>query len=540
MASIVKRGKHFAVVYNYINDQGLKKQKWETYKTLTEAKRRKREVEFKQDIGTFIIPQCKNVNDLLNEYINLYGKNNWAISTYNSNIRLLDNYVRPTLGDMKLEDLSTRVIEKYYMKLQKTKAVPKVQFGRVVEGSSEEETLISPSTIREIHKILRNCFNQALKWELMEKNPCLLATVPKVNRQKREIWTAETLFHALEVCTDDRLKMALNLTFACSLRMGELLGLTWNCVDISEGSIQSGTAHIRVNKEVQRVDRDTLRTLENKDVIKVFPAGSKRTKTVLVLKTPKTASSTRKVFLPVTVAHMLQEWKKKQDEEKEFLGEEYQDYNLVFTTPFGMPIEGSVIRAALKKLIEDNDLPPVVFHSFRHASITYKLKLTGDIKAVQGDSGHAQAQMVTDLYSHVLDDSRVHNAELFEEAFYKKSKLEVELDTDGDEDDDDSSADPLLVSEEEYKEVPAPVATQKKRGRPKKSAKNLQSENADFNGSGATSTSEAAKIPENKASSASVEQKSDSSSGSEDLLDQLLKDPEIKKKLLAKLLSDVL
>lgn len=164
---------------------------------------------------------CSNIF-ALNEYINLYGKNNWALSTYNSNLRLLDNYVRPTLGDMKLEDLSTRVIEKYYMQMQKTKAVPKVQFGRVIDDDGE--SLVSNSTIREIHKILRNCFNQALKWELMEKNPCLLATVPKVNRQKREIWTAETLFHALEVCKDERLKMALNLTFACSLRMGELLG----------------------------------------------------------------------------------------------------------------------------------------------------------------------------------------------------------------------------------------------------------------------------------------------------------------------------
>ena len=62
-----------------------------------------------------------------------------------------------------------------------------------------------------------------------------------------------------------------------------------------------------------------------------------------------------------------------------------------------MPTESSVIRKAMKNLIEENDLPPVVFHSLRHSSITYKLKLTGgDIKAVQGDSGHAQAQMVTD------------------------------------------------------------------------------------------------------------------------------------------------
>ena len=73
----------------------------------------------------------------------------------------------------------------------------------------------------------------------------------------------------------------------------------------------------------------------------------------------------------------------------------------------------------MKNLIEENDLPPVVFHSLRHSSITYKLKLTGgDIKAVQGDSGHAQAAMVTDQYSHILDENRRTNAELIEKAFY--------------------------------------------------------------------------------------------------------------------------
>ena len=70
-------------------------------------------------------------------------------------------------------------------------------------------------------------------------------------------------------------------------------------------------------------------------------------------------------------------------------------------------------------MIEKNDLPRIVFHGLRHSSITYKLKLNGgDVKAVQGDSGHAQAKMVTDVYSHILDDDRRNNAKLFEEAFY--------------------------------------------------------------------------------------------------------------------------
>ena len=151
-----------------------------------------------------------------------------------------------------------------------------------------------------------------------------------------------------------------------------------------------------------------------KDVILVFPEESKKNKTVRALKLPKTESSIRKVFLPKSVAEMLVEWKKGQDKIKETLGDEYMDYNLVMSTPFGLPIGTSSIRKALNDLIREHDLPPVVFHSLRHTSVTYKLKLNGgDIKAVQGDSGHSQINMVTDVYSHIIDDDRRKNAELF-------------------------------------------------------------------------------------------------------------------------------
>ena len=62
-------------------------------------------------------------------------------------------------------------------------------------------------------------------------------------------------------------------------------------------------------------------------------------------------------------------------------------------------------------------------------SITYKLKLNGgDIKAVQGDSGHSQVSMVTNVYSHILDEDRKKNAEPFEEAFYKKRDANPQMD----------------------------------------------------------------------------------------------------------------
>lgn len=100
----------------------------------------------------------------------------------------------------------------------------------------------------------------------MAKNPVIYATVPKYKSAKREI------------CEDGRLKLALNLAFSCSLRMGEMLGLTWDSVDISEEAIAESRAFIYVDKEVQRVDKAAIQELRGKDVILVFPEESKKTR----------------------------------------------------------------------------------------------------------------------------------------------------------------------------------------------------------------------------------------------------------------------
>ena len=120
---------------------------------------------------------------------------------------------------------------------------------------------------------------------------------------------------------------------------------------------------------------------------------------------------------------MLVEWKAQQEERKEFLGDEYTDYDLVLSLPNGRPLEGQVISRALKDLIRKNGLPDVVFHSLRHTSTTYKLKLNGgDMKAVQGDTGHAQLKMVSDVYSHIIDEDRRLNADKIEKVFYQHQK----------------------------------------------------------------------------------------------------------------------
>ena len=102
--------------------------------------------------------------------------------------------------------------------------MPAVKSSKNMDGSGT----ITESTVNEIHKILRSAFRQAVKWDLMEKNPAVDATVPKAKTQEREIWTAEMLMQALEACDNKMLKIAFHLAFTATLRIGELLGLTWD------------------------------------------------------------------------------------------------------------------------------------------------------------------------------------------------------------------------------------------------------------------------------------------------------------------------
>ncbi len=147
-------------------------------------------------------------------------------------------------------------------------------------------------------------------------------------------------------------------------------------------------------------------------------------KTCLGLKNTDTESNIRKVWIPATLGKLLRARKERKDKAKAYLGDAYYDYNLVLTLDNGRPCEDRVIGNAFNRLKRKDDLPDVVFHSLRHSSTTYKLKLNhGDIKATQGDTGHAQPDMVTEVYAHILDEDSKVDAQRFEAGFYARADL---------------------------------------------------------------------------------------------------------------------
>ena len=265
---------------------------------------------------------------------------------------------------------------------------------------------------------------QAVRWELIAKNPFDNVILPKSEYKKRDIWDVGMIRTALDQCTDSKLYVAMNLAFACSLRMGEILGLTWSNVHISDEDIADDNAYVYIDKELARASKRAIEMLGQKDIYHVFTPLFPNTSTRIILKKPKTDSSIRKVWLPKTLAYILREWKTAQDELRALLRDEYQDYDLVVALANGRPCEDRIILKSFEKLREKAGLPKVVFHSLRHSSTTYKLKLNhGDLKATQGDTGHAQIDMITSVYAHILDEDRKINAQKFESAFYANPDL---------------------------------------------------------------------------------------------------------------------
>ena len=114
-------------------------------------------------------------------------------------------------------------------------------------------------------------FRQAVRWDMVPKNPFDDVLLPKKEKKIRDIWTVDVIRQALDNCSEGKLFIAINLAFACSLRLGEITGLTWDCVHISDSDIAKDDAHIIVNKELARVDQKAIDAIGEKDILFMFP-----------------------------------------------------------------------------------------------------------------------------------------------------------------------------------------------------------------------------------------------------------------------------
>ena len=442
MASIKKRKSTFSVIYWYLDNAGERKQKWDTLETKKEAKQRKAFVEYYQEkYGYVIVPleeqfarqideskkeldstdEDITLCDFLKIFVNLYGTSKWSPSTFSSKVGTIENYINPLIGDWKLNEITTKKLSAYYNDLLSVPEVPRAN--RKATGRC-----VQPANIKKIHDIIRCALNQAIRWEYIDtnkRNPASLATLPKVPKVKRKVWSVDTFREAIQQSDDDLLTICMHLAFSCSMRIGEITGLTWEDVVIDEQSIATNNARVIINKELSRVNAQAMQKLKEKDIIKIFPTQKPHCTTRLVLKTPKTETSIRTV--PIN-SYCRKALEKQIIQHKIVMAKtcrknlEFPDF--LFTTKLGTPLNAQLYCDAIERIVQEVNLmrDPLDLmetfsgHCFRHTFATRCFEAGIVPKTVQAYLGHASLQMTMDLYTAVMEHKKVNDMQLLEDS----------------------------------------------------------------------------------------------------------------------------
>ena len=145
-------------------------------------------------------------------------------------------------------------------------------------------------------------------------------------------------------------------------------------------------------------------------------------KTSLILKDTKTEASCRTIFMTAALQEELKQWLERLKREEALDPERYRNSGMLLRLPNGLAVEPVLIRKKFLKWQDAHpEFPHIVFHGLRHSSATYQLMISGgDIKAVQGTTGHASADMLVNTYAHIQQSSRVELGKKFESGFYAK------------------------------------------------------------------------------------------------------------------------
>ena len=183
-----------------------------------------------------------------------------------------------------------------------------------------------------------------------------------------------------------------------------------------------GRGAISISKTMQRANKDALEKLDPNQVYHTFPDRRAGSKSSLILKKPKTKKSNRILYMTKPLKAELLAWLEKLKQDEQNAPEKYSNCGQLFRLSDGLPIAPELLTKWYRLWrAEHPEFEQIVFHGLRHSSATYQLMISGgNVKAVQGTTGHATADMLVNTYAHIQQSSRVELGKKFESGFYAK------------------------------------------------------------------------------------------------------------------------
>jgi integrase len=306
----------------------------------------------------------------LDRWLNGPVKGSVKPSTFESYERMISNHIKPALGHRKLKNLAPDHVQYFYQ--------------------SKLDAGLAPGTVRLMHGILHKALEQAVKWGIVPRNVCKATTPPKPNPEEIHPLNAEQAKQFLEAARGNRLEALYVLAVTAGLRIGELLGLKWEDIDL---------------------DGEALHIKRTRSQAKAGPTFT----------TPKNGKG-RSIRQTQRAVEALKSHKAAQNVERLKLGDLWENNDLVFCTTAGKPLDfRNVATASFKPLLEKAGLPNIRFHDLRHTCATLLLSRGHHPKLVQELLGHASVAMTLDRYSHVLPGMGDQTAAAMEAALSEKT-----------------------------------------------------------------------------------------------------------------------
>lgn len=301
-----------------------------------------------------VVAKRLTVEKWLDEWLRDHARVTTRPNTYRTYEQIVRQHLVPAFGRYQLDRLAPSDVAAYL---------------------HEKAQKLSAKTCQHHHAVLRRALRKAEEYGYVNRNVARVVSPPTANRRTGTWLDVEQARTFLASIVDHPLESLFVVAAATGVRRGEVLGLTWDAVDLDRGTLRVQRALYRYNGAYH-------------------------------LDVPKSRSSYRTVTLPPPVVRLLRVRRARQAELRLRLGEAWRDrWNLVFTDDLGQPIPGETVTHAFQAALTAAGLPKFRFHDLRHSAATFLIAAGIPLKHVSELLGHSTITITADIYGHLLDES---------------------------------------------------------------------------------------------------------------------------------------
>jgi integrase len=362
---------HYAIIIDLHEPAtGKRRRKWHSFAgtkraAQTECARLISEIQ----IGGYLEPSKVTLAQFLDNWLS-HIKSHVSPRSHERYAELVHAHIIPLLGAVILTKLKAAQVSQAYAKA-------------LASGRRDGKGGLSPRTVHHMHRILKQALAQAVRWQMIVRNPADVDP-PRVERKQMQTFDTDQTIELIEEARGTALFIPVLLGALCGLRRGEIIALRWRAVDLAAGQL----AVIASTEQT----KEGVREKETK-------SGKDRT-----------------VALPSMVIDELRQHRLRQTEALLRIGVRVTDNHHVVAREDGEPLQPRSLTHAFIKFLRRRGLEHIRFHDLRHTHATHMLKAGIHPKIAQERLGHSSVSVTIDLYSHVLPGMQAEAVNRIDEA----------------------------------------------------------------------------------------------------------------------------